>query len=74
MNQSDIPTMTDQDKTELDKHLTTDKMPEAVQSMRSGKTSGPDGIPIEVYKLFPDKLKKKGGPITPYPECAVTRK
>jgi len=29
-------------------------MLEAVQSMRSGKTPGPDGIPIEIYKLFPE--------------------
>ncbi len=31
-------------------------MVEAVRSMSSEKTPGPDGIPTEVYKLFPDKL------------------
>ena len=56
LDQLDIPTITDQDKTELDKLFTVKEMLEAVQNMRSGKTPGPDGIPIEIYKLFPEKL------------------
>lgn len=56
LNKLDIPTMTDQDKIGLDKPLTVNEMSEAVRSMRSGKTPGPDGIPIEIYKLYPDKL------------------
>ncbi len=56
LDQLDIPTMMDQDKTELDKHLTVEEMSEVVRSMRSGKTPGADRIPIEIYKLFPNKL------------------
>uniref|UniRef100_A0A0E9VR75 Reverse transcriptase domain-containing protein n=1 Tax=Anguilla anguilla TaxID=7936 RepID=A0A0E9VR75_ANGAN len=48
--------MMDQDKTVLDKQLSVEEMLEAVRSMRSGKTPGPNGIPIEIHKLFPDKL------------------
>ena len=48
--------MTEYGKAELDKRLTIGEMSDAVQSMRRGKTPGPDGIPIEIYKLFPDKL------------------
>lgn len=56
LDKLDIPTMTDHGKTKLDKRLTVDEMSEAVHNMKSGKTPGPDGIPIEIYKLFPDKL------------------
>lgn len=31
-------------------------MSEAVLNMKSRKTPGPDGIPKEIYTLFPDKL------------------
>ena len=31
-------------------------MSEAVCNMQNGKPQGPDRIPIEIYKLFPDKL------------------
>lgn len=48
--------MMDQDKTVLDKQLRVEEMLEAVRSMRSGKTPGPNGIPIEIHKLFPVKL------------------
>lgn len=37
LDQLDIPIMTDEDKLELDKHLSIEEMSEAVQSMRSGK-------------------------------------
>lgn len=48
--------MTDHDKTKLDKRLTVDELSEAVCNMKSGKTPDPEWIPIEIYKLFPDKL------------------
>lgn len=48
--------MTEYDKTKSAERLTVDEMSEAVHNMKSGKTPGPDGIPIEIYKLFPDKL------------------
>lgn len=54
LDKLDIPTMTDHDKTKLNKRLTVDELSEAVRNIKSGKTPGPDGIPIEIYKLFPD--------------------
>lgn len=56
LDKLDIPTMPEHDKTKLDKRLTDDEISEAVRNMKSGKTPVPNGIPIEIYKLFPDKL------------------
>lgn len=44
--------MTDQDNTSLDKPLTIQEMSEAVWwGMKSGKTPGPGGIPIEIVTV-----------------------
>lgn len=40
----------------LDSALTVEDLCEAISSMSSGKAPGPDGIPIEFYKRFKEKL------------------
>lgn len=31
---------------------------EAIKMMKAGKAAGPDGIPIDMYKKFKDKLRR----------------
>ncbi|KAF7649839.1 hypothetical protein LDENG_00134980 [Lucifuga dentata] len=52
----DIPTLTLNSKNSLDKPLTISEIQTAIQSMHSGKAPGPDGFPIEFYKVFSSKL------------------
>ncbi len=40
----------------LEDDLKSEELFEAIISMKGGKTPGPDGIPIELYKIFHHKL------------------
>uniref|UniRef100_A0A6I8T0L1 Reverse transcriptase domain-containing protein n=1 Tax=Xenopus tropicalis TaxID=8364 RepID=A0A6I8T0L1_XENTR len=44
---------------QLDKDITVDEVKEAIKAFPSGKTPGPDGIPIEWYKKYADFLSPK---------------
>lgn len=50
-----IPCISEGTKTELEKELNLDIF-NAITNMRGGKASGPDGLPIDIYKLFKAKL------------------
>ncbi|KAF7646191.1 hypothetical protein LDENG_00191820 [Lucifuga dentata] len=56
LDQLQFQTLSDSEKQELESNLTIGELSEAVQSMNSGKAPGPDGFPIEFYKLFKEKL------------------
>lgn len=40
----------------LEVNITTEELSGAISCMKGGKTPGPDGIPIEIFKLFQDTL------------------
>uniref|UniRef100_A0A3B5R0Z3 Reverse transcriptase domain-containing protein n=1 Tax=Xiphophorus maculatus TaxID=8083 RepID=A0A3B5R0Z3_XIPMA len=56
LNQLKFKTLLEEEKTTLDSPLTIEDLSEAIDSMNSGKTPGPDGLPIEFYKTFKNKL------------------
>lgn len=51
-----FPILTEEAKTDLDKHLSIEELTEAMKGLSSGKAPGPDGLPIELYKTFAGKL------------------
>lgn len=51
-----IPTVGQQDRTDLDSSISAAVIDRAIKRMRSGKAPGPDGFPIEFFKKFSDKL------------------
>ena len=51
-----FPSITEEAKTDLDKHLCVEELSEAKKGLSSGKAPGPDGLPIELYKTFAGKL------------------
>ena len=46
LNQLQFPQISDDAKKELDNRLTTEELSQAIQNIHSGKTPGPDGLPI----------------------------
>lgn len=40
----------------MESPLTKDEIAQAIRALRPGKALGPNGLPIELYKLCPDKL------------------
>lgn len=52
-----FPTISTDSKGKLDHIIGTDELSEAITSMSGGKAAGPDGLPIEIYKRFKDKLR-----------------
>ena len=56
LEQLQFPNLNEEVKTKLDKHLCIKELSDVLQSMNSGKASGPDGLPIEIYKRFSEKL------------------
>lgn len=51
-----MPTLSEQDKESLEGALTVDELAKGIKELRPGKALGPNGIPIELYKLKPDLL------------------
>ena len=51
-----IPKLSEEDQIDLEKELTMQELSAAIDAMTAGKTSGPDGLPIDIYKKFKDKL------------------
>lgn len=52
----DILILTDKYRGVLDKAITVEEIQKTLKSMQPGKTPGPDGIPVEFYKHYPDIL------------------
>ena len=51
-----IPKISEVIKEELEKDITLGELSMAIDSIKGGKTPGPDGIPSEVYKMFKHRL------------------
>lgn len=52
----DIPCISENDKQALDKELSLGDVCAAILDMKGSKAPGPDGIPIDIYKTFSEKL------------------
>lgn len=52
----DLPKVSPENNLKLDTALTLSEIKEAIQSMSSGKSPGPDGYPVEFFKRFSDQL------------------
>ena len=48
--------LTETDQEYVVKPISMDELRKAIRQMKNGKAPGPDGIPLEVYKMFPDLL------------------
>lgn len=55
----DIPTLTVPYRDKLDAPITSLEILRALKSMQTGKTPGPDGIPVEFYKQYASELVDK---------------
>ena len=55
-NLINMPQISTTQKESLDKALTADELIKAISSMQSGKSPGPDGLPIEFFKKFSTKI------------------
>lgn len=51
-----LPQVSAGDRDMLDAHITTEEIIQAIKSMQNRKTPGPDGFPVEFYKVFVSKL------------------
>lgn len=51
----DIPCIPEDTKLELDRKLDLEDVSNAILNMKGGKAPGPDGLPIDIYKLFREK-------------------
>ncbi len=51
-----LPTLTEEQQKSLGKPIQEKEILEAIALMRSGKSPGPDGMPVEWFKAFRDKL------------------
>ena len=52
----DLPKVSPENNLKLDATLTLSEIKEAIQSMNSGKSPGPDGYPVDFYKKLSDQL------------------
>lgn len=55
----DFPVLTVKYRDNLDAPITTDELLKALKSLQSGKSPGPDGIPVEFYKQYAEELTGK---------------
>lgn len=53
-----IPKISEELKFKLDGEITAAEIMEAINTLKGGKTAGPDGLPIDLYKYFSDKMVK----------------
>lgn len=53
-----IPSIPDDFKEDMDKKLDALEIADAITNMKGGKAAGPDGLPVDIYKIFKDKLIK----------------
>lgn len=51
-----LPSVKQDQKSNLDKPLQLQEIEDSIKAMQSGKTPGPDGFPVEFYKKFSSKL------------------
>lgn len=55
-DQLTLPSLSEDAKADLDSPITSAEISEAIDKMKGGKAPGPDGLPIDIYKIFKNKL------------------
>lgn len=55
-NSLHIPSIPDNFRGQLDRKLDISEIADAIINMKGGKAAGPDGLPVDIYKLFKDQL------------------
>lgn len=58
LDKLNIPTFHEKFKKNLETELKEEEISIAIDSMKSGQIAGPDGLPIDIYKKFKQKLLK----------------
>lgn len=58
LNNLNIPRISEEQQLGLDLDLSLTEILAAIDSMKAGKAAGTDGLPIDLYKKFKDKLVK----------------
>uniref|UniRef100_A0A3Q3BAI7 Reverse transcriptase domain-containing protein n=1 Tax=Kryptolebias marmoratus TaxID=37003 RepID=A0A3Q3BAI7_KRYMA len=56
LNSVNIPTLSEIAKSDLDMPISIGELSNAIDKLKSGKSPGPDGIPLDLYKIFKNKL------------------
>lgn len=56
MDEIQIQSLSEEDSKILDQPIEIADLKAAINCMNSGKAPGPDGLPIDIYKIFRDKL------------------
>lgn len=56
LDPTDTPVLTAKYRETLDAPITMDKILKDLKTLQSGKTPGPDGIPVEFYKQYAEEL------------------
>lgn len=51
-----IPKLSEENKDDLNLEITKEEIALVIDNMKSGKRAGPDGLPVDLYKTFKDKL------------------
>lgn len=51
-----LPALSAEEAGALDSDFTNDEIAQAIRNLQSGKALGPNGLPIKLYKLRPDKI------------------
>lgn len=51
-----IPSLSDEAKQHLESQFSIEELLKAITLMKSGKTAGTDGLPIDIFKAFKEKM------------------
>lgn len=51
-----IPNFSNEAKQHLDSPFSIEELLKAIDTMKNGKTAGPDGLPIDIFKAFKEKI------------------
>lgn len=56
LRKCNLPRLSPEDKASLNKDISLEELKNTINTLKSGKTPGPDGLPVELYKKFTDTL------------------
>ncbi|XP_078542335.1 adhesion G protein-coupled receptor E3-like [Lissotriton helveticus] len=56
LSEMQLPQLTEEDKVFLDSDLYQEEIAQTIRTLQLGKAMGPNGLPIERYKLKPDRI------------------
>ena len=58
INGVNVPTLSEKDKSDCENEINEDEVSNVLKEMKNGSSPGIDGLSIEFYKVFWDKIKK----------------